>query len=287
MHKMQWSLLATLIIACLFCSALSANSSIASSHRSQGVTDTVQPIAVYGDTRNGHQTHKKIVQCMLEHKPQAVFHTGDLVFNGRSQRHWDVFNAIVADLVKVAPLYPAMGNHELGRIKVQQNVRLPNNGRWYAIDLQNIHFVVLDVTSCYGVKSTQYQWILDNLATQPASTKFTVVFLHYPIYTSSFHQTQLKKLRKTLVPLFEKYGVDVVFSAHNHSYERCYSGGIYYITTAGGGAPLYAQQRKEPTSQLYVHTNHYCLLTQQHDSLFVSAYDTNQHQIDRFGMMRR
>jgi len=248
--------------------------------------DTLRPVIIYGDTRNGHDTHRKIIQCILTYKPAAVFHTGDLVFNGKSQRHWDIFNDIVADLVKVAPLYPVMGNHELGVLDVRQNLQLPNEGKWYSVDIQNIHYVIIDVTSKYKTGSEQYNWLLNDLSHQPNGTKFTVVLMHYPVYTSSFHRTQLKKLRRNLVPLFEKYSVDAVFNAHNHSYERCYSNGIYYITTAGGGAPLYDFRKGDPHSQLYVKTNHFCTLTQQHDSLFVTAIDTNLRQIDRFGVGR-
>ena len=38
-----------------------------------------------------------------------------------------------------------------------------------------------------------------------------------------------------LVPLFEQYGVDVVFNGHDHHYERSYKDGVYYIVTGGGG----------------------------------------------------
>ncbi len=262
---------------------ITAKASAQESFSSNKTTED-HPIVIYGDTRNGHQTHRKIIQCILKYRPVAVFNTGDLVFNGRSQHAWDVFNDIVADLVKVAPLYPVMGNHELGRLKVKQDLVLPNNGRWYSVDIQNIHCVVVDVTSKYTIGSAQYNWLLNDLSHQPTETKFTIVLMHYPIYTSSFHQTQLKKLRKNLVPLFEKCGVDAVFCAHNHSYERCFSNGIYYITTAGGGAPLYAQQRIEPRSQKYVHTNHFCTLTQAQDSLIVTAIDTNLLVIDRFSI---
>jgi hypothetical protein len=50
-----------------------------------------------------------------------------------------------------------------------------------------------------------------------------------------------------LVPIFETYGVDVVFNGHDHHYERtcpilngaCAAGGVVYYITGGAGASLY------------------------------------------------
>lgn len=225
-----------------------------------------------------------MVQCMLKYSPEAVFHTGDLVFNGRCPKQWKIFNGIVAPLVEKAPLYAVRGNHELGRMKICQKETLPNEQAWYSVNLHGIHYVVLDVTSPYKSGSRQYNWLVSDLSGQPENTDFTVVLLHYPVYTSSFHQTQLKELRENLVPVFEQYGVDVVFSAHNHGYERSFSNGIYYITTAGGGAPLYGMKQKDPHSQVFVQTNHFCTLNVRNDSLIVTALDTNFRRVDQFGV---
>jgi predicted phosphodiesterase len=248
----------------------------------QAPSDSVRPLVIYGDTRNNHAVHRKVVECIMKYRPEAVFHTGDLVFNGKSKDNWVVFNDIVAELVKIAPMYAAFGNHELGTINIQQEQSIPAGKNWYSVNLQNIHFVLLDLVSGYSPGSEQYQWLKSDLENQPATTKFTVVITHYPFFSSSFHQTQTKKLRKELVPLFKSNGVDAVFSGHNHCYERCYSDGIYYITTAGGGAPLYQLKKPDATSQLFIRNYHFCTLTQQHDSLFVTAIDTNLVQIDRF-----
>jgi 3',5'-cyclic AMP phosphodiesterase CpdA len=222
----------------------------------------------------------------LQCKPKAVFHTGDLVYNGLNDEHWSIFNSIVADLLKVAPMYPAIGNHELGTLQIQQELNLPNEGKWYSVDVNHIHFVMLDVISDYSEGSPQYEWLLNDLKNQPKGTAFTVVLTHYPFYTSSFHRTEIEKLRRVLIPLFKKYSVDMVFSGHNHCYERCYVDGIYYITTAGGGAPLYDQKAPEDFSQLYVKNYHFCTLTRSDDSLFVTALDTNMNRIDRFYLLR-
>jgi hypothetical protein len=63
-----------------------------------------------------------------------------------------------------------------------------------------------------------------------------------------------------LVPLFEQYGVDAVFSGHSHAYERYAYNGIQYIVTGGGGAPLYdlTVDTVPPIRQFGRSAYHYC-----------------------------
>jgi acid phosphatase type 7 len=241
-------------------------------------------IVVYGDTRNGHEVHRKLISRMLRIRPCAVFHTGDLVFDGKNEKNWDVFNEIVAELVQMAPLYAAYGNHERGRINIKQPAPVSDNTHWYSAHLNGIHFIVLDFCSRYTPGSEQYSWLIRELENRAAATKFTIVIAHFPMYTSGPHRTQLKKLRNTFVPVFKKYGVDLVFGGHNHGYERLWSDGTYYVVTAGGGAPLYRNRFKETRSQIFVRKHHFCLLSVRNDTLFITAKDTALRMIDAFSI---
>jgi acid phosphatase type 7 len=42
-----------------------------------------------------------------------------------------------------------------------------------------------------------------------------------------------------LIPMLEKYKVTAMFNGHDHNYQHFEKNGIRYITTGGGGAPLY------------------------------------------------
>ena len=42
-----------------------------------------------------------------------------------------------------------------------------------------------------------------------------------------------------LAALFEKYHVSAGFFGHDHNYQHYLKNGIHYVTTGGGGAPLY------------------------------------------------
>ena len=50
----------------------------------------------------------------------------------------------------------------------------------------------------------------------------------------------MRVVRSDLVPLFEKYDVQMVFSGHDHDYERGTVNGIKYVVTGGGGERLRA-----------------------------------------------
>lgn len=53
-----------------------------------------QPIVIYGDSRTGLKTHQKIVDEVIKTKPAIVFHTGDLVKDGKIPGQWATFNGI-------------------------------------------------------------------------------------------------------------------------------------------------------------------------------------------------
>lgn len=240
-------------------------------------------VVVFGDTRAHPEVHRTVVNKIMLYKPVAVFHTGDLVFNGFKKSAWKKFEEIESPIIQNSRLYPAYGNHELHSKTMAKDFSLPNNGKWYSVDFMNIHFLVIDNFSNYTVGSEQYQW-LENDLKNCSKNKFRVVIMHLPVYSSGPHSTQVKKLRKNLVPLFEKYKVSIVFSAHNHCYEKAYSNGIYYITTAGGGAPFYKKSKDIPESQYFINTYHFCTLKNIDHTLHLEALDTNLQVIDKIDL---
>jgi hypothetical protein len=84
------------------------------------------------------------------------------------------------------------------------------------------------------------------------------------------------------VPLFEQYGVDIVFNGHDHGYERSLYNDIYYIVAAGGGGSLGSQSRSSPYSQLYLRTYNYVIVTKSGGNLVIRTYDDDSNLIDQF-----
>jgi acid phosphatase type 7 len=239
-------------------------------------------ICIYGDSRSGHGVHQRIVNAIMRLKPVAVFHTGDLVANGRDPGQWAIFNRIVAPLRLSAAFYPALGNHERNAALYFADFKLPGNGRWYWVDIDAIHFIVLDTGSPIGPGSEQYNWLEKYLQrTNPAD--FTVAVFHHPPLSVGPHAYDEKKLHNSIVPLFEKYDVDLVFAGHDHDYQRFFYNNIHYVVTGGGGAPLYSQKRASPYLKVFLNEYHFCNLTNRHDGqLRVDVFDGNLRVLDSF-----
>ncbi len=244
--------------------------------------DSLNRIVVYGDTRTNDDVHRQIVDSIVNLGPDAVFHTGDLVDDGNDPSQWPVFNGIISDLLSIAEFYPALGNHEGNSAHYFDNFVLPNNERWYSVDIDRIHFIVLDSNADISQASDQYKWLSDDLAGVESNARFIVAVSHHPVFATGYHQEDEKNFKSEIVPLFEKMSVDIVFSGHNHSYERSIYNGIVYIVTGGGGAPLYDQSRTSPNSLLYLKEYHFCLLVVEGNHLTVDVLDRNTASLDYF-----
>ncbi len=247
-------------------------------------------IVVYGDSRTGHEIHQKIVDAVIKTNPVAVFHTGDLVDKGSKAEEWKIFNRISSKLLAKTEFYPTLGNHEENSLLYFENFSLPNNERWYRVEKGGIHFIILDSNTKMGEGSEQYEWLKQELKKISEKLKFIIVVLHHPLFASeaSSHKEDEKDLQKSLVPLFNKYGVDAVFAGHIHAYERLYQGGIYYIITGGGGAPLHELKEKSPFSQKFIKVYHFCRLYINKDNqMVIEVYDPDLNLLDRFVVENR
>jgi acid phosphatase type 7 len=251
------------------------------------VINIARAILVYGDTRTNHNVHRQVVSQMMLHRPTVVFHVGDLVENGFSASEWDTFNIITAGIRSEAEFFPALGNHENQSPLFFSDFDLPNNEQWYSVKRDGIHFVVLNSCASTRSGSEQLTWLAADLSQVDDSIKFIVAVLHHPPYSTGPHTEDEMGLRETLVPLFEQYGVDIVFSGHDHDYERSYCGGRYYIVTGGGGAPLHDQARQDPCSQLYLKKNEFCRISRVENELRAKVYDISGELIDHFEVTRR
>ena len=81
---------------------------------------------------------------------------------------------------------------------------------------------------------SQLDWLEKELAASGSDWK--IAFFHHPLYSSGGTHGSDTKLREQLEPLFLKYGVDAVFSGHEHFYERIKpQKGIYYFVSGGAG----------------------------------------------------
>src|SRR4029077_13845729 len=69
-----------------------------------------------------------------------------------------------------------------------------------------------------------------------SSDDWKIAVFHPPIYSSGGRHGSDLKLRETLEPLFIKYNVSVVFTGHDHFYERIkpQHGIVHFVVGSGG-----------------------------------------------------
>ncbi|HEX4826175.1 MAG TPA: metallophosphoesterase [Candidatus Polarisedimenticolaceae bacterium] len=128
--------------------------------------------------------------------------------------------------------YGALGNHDA---REQRFYKLFNmDGKLYysfKAPHENVRFFVLDST--YPVPE-QIAWLEKEL--QGSKEDWKIAVFHHPLYSSGGRHGSDVKLRETLEPLFIKYNVSVVFTGHDHFYERIkpQHGIVHFVVGSGG-----------------------------------------------------
>ncbi|MFH1632459.1 MAG: metallophosphoesterase family protein [Chloroflexota bacterium] len=250
---------------------------------SAGPDQTKFTFVAFGDTRTQHKIHQEVVDSIVGLEPDFALHTGDLVYLGSLFPYWKTFFEIEGELMARVPLFPTLGNHEVNNQHYFDFFYLPGNERWYTFDYGNARFICLQVDGIvdFGPQSEQYAWLERELAanTQP----WLFVYFHIPPYTSSREEPDIElDVRQALTPLFEQYGVDVVFAGHHHNYERNEVNGVTYIVTGGGGAPLCVMQDREPTRAAFAVAHHIVLLEIDGDHLGAKVLSSQGKILDEF-----
>ena len=207
---------------------------------------------VMGDTRNGFDAHRRVVERMAQEVPDFVLGTGDMVDDGYRQDQWQQFFDVESQVLRDNVYYPAVGNHDRqGRGRTADSYRaffsVPDNGgdteRYYAFSYAAARFLVLDSNEYSFALTDQTAWLERELiaARQDPAVRHVFVVMHHPPFSISLHGGT-RDLRERWTPLFENYQVSAVFSGHDHVYERAEHNGLRYFVSGGGGAPLYPRR---------------------------------------------
>jgi len=251
-------------------------------------SETVR-VGVYGDNRSDADAHRQVVDGLISESVDFAFDTGDLVADGSDAGLWTTFLQIEGDFLRDVCLYPILGNHEgqgdlyLDIFELPENSPVPE--RYYTVRYGVSLFVVLDLYgSDIGAGSAQVNWLQQTLsdAQSDPDVRHVFVFLHHGPYDSGAHGPNTEA-QDVLVPLFETYGVDAVFSGHDHDYERSTVNGVKYVVTGGGGAPLYTVDGDwwtEVSESVY----HYCILDIAGPRVDFTAKRVDGSVLDQFSL---
>ena len=230
--------------------------------------DRAYSFLVFGDSGRASQEQYLLAAAMMQVRPQPTFlvHTGDIVYSDGARRKYEArFFAPYRHLLSRVSFWPCVGNHDIDKTGVaepyQEVFETPANGpeglpadQNYWFDYASSRFAVFDSNVNDETLSGRIApWLREVMSDMGPRWKFAVC--HHPPYTGGKYPSD-QRLVQHIVPVLEETGVTIVFSGHDHNYQRTKplrggaiveSGqGVTYVVTGAGGAALYQPKSSTP-----------------------------------------
>ncbi len=202
--------------------------------------------AAIGDMGTGKPPQYEVAQRMIGVRSDFPFDfvitMGDNIYGGSRPRDYEKkFELPYKPLLDAGvKFYAALGNHDNPNERFYKLFNM-NGENYYTFKKGNVRFFVLD--SDY-MDPKQLAWLERELQ-NAGNGGWKICYFHHPLYSSGRRHGPATDLRLLLEPLLVKYGVDVVFSGHDHVYERVRpQQGIYYFTEGASGQLRHGNLRK-------------------------------------------
>ena len=285
---------------------------------------SVYDVLIYPDSQSGDYSQwEEIVKSSALRNPRTALYIsmGDLVDNGEHAYQWRTWLNSIKPLSANVPLATTLGNHEmytldwkmrepyayLNYFAVPPNGNETFNRRYYSYDFGDVHYVVLDTmlyesnhednhdTHHPDLYDVQVQWLRQDLMAN--TKKWTVVLMHRDPFQYAFDRSDANRAvgfddeGVLFMPIFDEFNVDLVLSAHLHSYrnrghvrnfERDASGPLYILTGIAGDARR--PKWKQHPLDVYVapdrDKNNYMTMTVTPNKLIVKAFLPDGTQLD-------
>ena len=193
-------------------------------------------MAVIGDNGTGSREQAEIAGQMASFREQfrydLVLMVGDNFYG--AQRPSDLeekFARPYRPLLDAGVIFQAaLGNHD-----DPSTVHYPplnmDGRRYYSFARPGVRFIVLDTNVLH---EQQLEWA--DAVLQQATEPWRIAYFHHPLYGNARRHGGNVDLRVLLEPLLLKHRVQVVFSGHDHVYERLKpQKGIYHFVVGSAG----------------------------------------------------
>jgi hypothetical protein len=259
---------------------------------------------VVGDTGSGWNSQYEVAATLAGSAPDLVLHTGDVIYPRNEAIRTDArCLSVYGAHMRTTPYFFTMGNHDLwaGDAAYLDAFQLPTNAvtgteHFYSFDHGDVHFCSLFVPQrsdnwrlpAYTLAegSLQYGWLTNDLAATAKPWK--VLLLHAPVITSGPHRvdndggvSDQAELQRILLPVAERYGVQLLLSGHDHAFERFAPlRGVHQVVTGGGGFTLYPLYQWDPATAQFAAVFHHVRVAIEGTRLFLEAVDTHGEVID-------
>ncbi len=192
--------------------------------------------AVIGDSGTGERAQYEVgaqMQRFHESFPfDFVIMLGDNIYGSQGtadlKRKFEApYKGLLDGGVK---FFASLGNHDDPNQRFYKPFNMGGQ-RYYTFRNGQAQFFVMDSTY---MDPEQLSWLQRQLSDSRATWK--ICYFHHPLYSDGkFHGPDVD-LRARVEPIFQQAGVNVVFSGHEHFYERIKpQGGIYYFILGNAG----------------------------------------------------
>ena len=271
----------------------------------------------FGDSGTGSTNQKTLASLMAADTFDLALLVGDIVY-GQSTGIGDAtfktyhswFFDIYRDWLARRGVFPITGNHDSrpGNSNGKAYLSLfvlpdeaaasayPDNAeRYYSFDYGPVHFIGLDTETAFqdpARRQVQLQWTEADLSS--TSQPWKIAFFHRSPYSSGTEHGSELPVQQAFGPLFERYGVQLALSGHDHGFERSVpwrsttdptKQGVTYVVTGGGGGPLYpigVSPWTVRTAKAYSYTR----VDVSGCTLYLEGVGTNGAPFDRFTLDR-
>lgn len=289
--------------------------------------------AAGGDTQR-HDGFRAICRQVMKHDPDFIALGGDLSYadggyravrnnqiNDADRRWRDWFNVAKDELIseegRVVPILAGIGNHEVRRGYYTNYAEYEQTDTWrermapiyyniFAFTKQPgyatmdfgdyLSMIFLDSDHTNPIEGEQTRWLEAQLSDRAARVPHIFPIHHVAAYTTvrDFDGRRKRLIREHWHPLFERYGVEIVFENHDHNYKRTYPirageidpEGVVYIGDGAFGVSGRPDRMHDPDETWYLDRakgiRHFIMVTLDEYGRQLRMYDEHGEMFDAY-----
>ncbi len=219
-------------------------------------------------------------ECGVKSVQDAAFH--DL---------WEVFYGGLG-----VPFYATLGNHDSGRgegactmhpgrpqaeieyTKYSETWHMP--AHFYSFTAGPVQFFALDTVAW---DARERSWLERELrAPRPPGIVWRFAYGHHPVESSGRHHIdgRVKQLRRELLPLLARYGVDAYAAGHDHHLEHLRADGVDLFIAGGGGDAVRPVRHRDHRSLAAASKHGFLDGVASAHTLRIVLFDTNLKSVE-------
>jgi hypothetical protein len=248
--------------------------------------------AVLGDFGTGEAEQYALAAAMAKARQTFPFAivllTGDNIYG--TERPQDMDNKFAKPYKPLldagVKFHAALGNHD------------DRNQRFYPLfNMQDKHYYSFKAPEqdvrFFALESTypspaQIEWVEGEL--KGSGEDWKIAYFHHPLYSSGGRHGSDLELRAALEPLFVRHNVSVVFTGHDHFYERIkpQQGIVHFVIGSGGKLAVGDIDPRSPLTARGFDTDYAFLMAEiVEDEMYFNAVSRQGEIIDSGIVLRR